>query len=220
MKYNTQIIPKDHPNRLGWKLEALDGYVIHSTANLWPGAGDEWHAKFFAREYIKNASGVYEKDGKAPFRIASTHVVADDDSITQILPFEEFAAGAGDRQTPWTPELKGQRPFARVAYVNRQNWRTLQAEVCENKDSIWEVALNNVCDWIIEDATTRGKLINIDVSKNPSVCIGPPRPGYVYVNRHGDLTGKNCPSRLMADQGAWEEVIDYIADAVNHGRKA
>lgn len=218
MTINQAIIPAGHPNRRGWKLEKVSGYVVHSTANIRPGTGDVWHGKYFSRPYVKKGNLFFESDGQTPFRVASTHMSADRDSLTQFLPFDEYAAGAGDRPLIWSEEWRGQRPFSRHAFDNRQNWRTLQIEICE--DGGWnEASVNNARDWIIEDCISRGLRVDAQASIDLSQVTTPPKQGYVYIARHYDLTGKHCPSKMWArgTEMYWADFVRYIAAATNGG---
>jgi N-acetylmuramoyl-L-alanine amidase CwlA len=232
MILKQDIIPPNHPNRPGWKREGPTlAFIVHSTANIWPGAGDEWHARYFARPYQiagyledgKRRDGICEvgalKDGiGTKFHVGATHAVADDNSVTQVLPLDEYAPGAGDRPLPYTNLWKGQKQIAAMAFGNRQNCKALQIEVCENRDSDWAKALANARDWIIEQALDNDLLIDVDGSRRPEAVTVPPARGRVLILRHYDLTGKNCPSRLVANPGEWLDLVNYIIGAVNAGR--
>jgi N-acetylmuramoyl-L-alanine amidase CwlA len=213
----TALIPLGHPNRHGWKLESLGGYVVHSTANLRIGTGDEFHARWFSRQYVRDGETCYEADGKTPFRNGATHVVADADSVTLCVPLDEYVPGAGDRPRQWEPVDRGQRPLARVAFENRQNWRTIQIEICESGG--WNKASEDMArDWLIEDMTVRGVRVDHEKSIRPSLVMGPPDPGRVIILRHYDLTGKHCPTKMWADDIYWNDFVRYISAAVNGGQ--
>jgi N-acetylmuramoyl-L-alanine amidase CwlA len=233
MIINEKFVPIGHPNRPGWKREGPTlAFVIHSTANLWPGAGDEWHAKYFARqwqmakynEFGKTTPGMCEAGPLddlgygTKFRVGCTHLAADQDSVTYILPLDEYAPGAGDRTLQYDEQWKGQKALARYAFGNRQNYRTTQIEVCENADGDWLRSLANARDWVINECVKEGLSVDRDGSIVPESVFEPPMPGRVLIVRHYDITGKNCPSRLVKHQDEWENLVNYIAAAVNGGR--
>lgn len=210
----TQVIPEGHPNRRGWKLERVDGYVVHSTANLGAGTGDDFHARWFSRPFVARGEDRFEADGKTPFRNGATHVVADADSVTLCIPLDEYAPGAGDRPLTYDRVNFGQKPLARVALANRQNWRTIQIEICEAGG--WnEASVSMARDWIIEDATCRGVRVDVDGSINPLTVQAPPVDGRVLLLRHFDITGKRCPTKLWNDAAAWADFVHYVSAAIN-----
>lgn len=211
------IIPIGHPNRRGWKLDGIYGYVVHSTANLRPGTGDEFHARYFSRPFVKHGDQIFEADGKTLFRTGATHVVADADSETLCLPLDEYAPGAGDRPFPWEPINRGENPLARLGYAFRQNWRTIQIEICE--PNRWDKkAEDRARDWIIDDIIGRGYRVDIHGSLKPQEVTGSPENGRVFIHRHYDITGKHCPTRMWADDAYWQDFVRYIAAATNGGQ--
>jgi N-acetylmuramoyl-L-alanine amidase CwlA len=231
MTLSQAIIPEGHPNRRGDKLDRVAAYIVHSTANLGAGTGDLWHANYFARPWQKGmywdpavgyvANGIieagqidaYHTGCGVKFRNGATHVVADCDSLTQVLPLDEYAPGAGDRALPWDELNRGEMALARIVFGFRQNWRSLQIEICEDKN--WSDAAANAASWIVDDLKSRGLKVDTLGSKLPWDAVAPPKEGKVLLLRHYDVTGKNCPSRFVKYSNSWATFRDAIIAAVN-----
>lgn len=208
-----QYIPKGHPNRPGTLLESLKAIVFHYTANDAPAATDTVNAKYFARPYVKIGSDFFEQDGKTSFRYGSTQVLADIDSITLAMPTNEVAWSAGDRNMPWTTELKGQQPVAKRIFNNRQNYQILSIEICNNdviKNSIedWEKAADNAAEWTMNYIKENELKIHWHGTFSPQDPTLFPSLGSkeIVLLRHFDLTGKKCPAPFI-DNEVWKDFV-------------
>lgn len=224
MRREMNIIPDGHPNRPGKRLEALRAVVVHYTGNDRPGATDTANIAYMGRSFRMIDGAPFEmtdgKDGKpVPFRYGSAHVFIDQDSATLGIPLGEAAYGCGDRPLPYGPIDKGQRPFARKAFGHRQNYMAVQVEICNNDtepgDGDWKRAVSNAEEWIIDFLLDRKLRVDIDGSLAPQDVKGPPADGYVYLVRHGDVTGKACPLPFYQDEKAWRQFVRIIGNVVN-----
>ncbi len=96
---------------------------------------------------------------------------------------------------------------------------TVSVEICNNDtepgDRDWNLAVNNALAWIIDFLRTKKLRIDIDGSLDPQRVEGPPRAGYVYVVRHGDVTGKACPLPFYRDEKAWQQFVRSAGMVVN-----
>jgi N-acetylmuramoyl-L-alanine amidase len=193
MQILQSFIPTGHPNRCGQKMSPI-AVVIHYTANDAPSATDTANVHYAGRAYKKSGSKFFEADGSTPFRYGSAHWYIDHDSATQAIPTDEVAWGCGDRQLPYNNGCKGQTPLARDFFKYRQNYMTINYEICNNCD--WEAACANAIEVIAKDMVK----YNID-------------PARIY--RHHDLTGKNCPAPFVSDEKAWADFRNKLVARVN-----
>lgn len=227
-----KLIPQGHPNRPGGKREGLRAIVFHYTANDAPGADAVAVANYFSRPWVRENGVVYEADkfGKplvsrvnnalvpVKFRYGSTQVCADMDQVVLMIPADEPAWGCGDRPLTWTEAWRGQQPAAKHWFKNRQNYRTLNIEVCNNdvlKNSSrdWDQALTNAMDWAIQYLKQRGVKVNLEASLAPQIA-GELKSNEVLILRHYDITGKICPKPLIDRPLEWEKVVKTIAGCV------
>jgi N-acetylmuramoyl-L-alanine amidase CwlA len=169
MKIIEQIIPAGHPNRPGVKRAETLAVVVHYTANEKPGATDTANAAYFGRKWERGpvlsggkiitdvieagsvkdrtVNGTVQKVGTA-FAYGSTQAIFDHDSGTIVMPLDEVAWGCGDRNCPYTDEWKGQQKIAKRIFGNRQNYLTLNVEICNNdiypeSNKDWIMAVDN-----------------------------------------------------------------------------
>lgn len=187
MKINERYVPKNHANRPGDKLDDVLAFILHYTANDSPTATDTNNAKYISRPYKKINGIVYEVDGKTKFRYGSAHTFCDQDSVTRTIPYTEPSYGCGDRQLPYNNGYKGQTKLAHETFKHRQNYRTINIEICNNGD--WEKSCNNAIEEIVWV---------INTYKYPAVFL-----------RHYDITGKICPKPLI-DEKKWNEFKNKI----------
>lgn len=208
MKQTARLVPVGHPNRPGTKLESLLAIVIHFTGNDLPTATDEMNAAYFGRAFVRKIDGDFEADGKMPFVYGSAHVIIDEDSVTTAIPTDEVAWACGDRRKlPWTPELRGQQPLARNVFGNRQNYRSVSVEICNNGD--WAKAVANAQVWISHFVTEKG----LKAVCPPSIQTADRKtlkPGQILIVRHYDLTGKVCPKPMVDDPKAWDVFVSAL----------
>lgn len=199
LKVITDLIPLGHPNRPGIKLEARKARVWHGTANLAASAGDEMHRKYAGRAFTKKWNAVKEKyeyfeaDG-SKFRFGAAHVYIDKDSATIMVPLDEYVPGCGDRPGDYS-KYKGQTKLAQDVFGHRQNYQTIQIELCMNDMVNFDKVLANAiefCTMYIPD---------IDMEDY----------------RHFDITGKGCPSPLM-DATKWHNFVTQLDNAL-HAKK-
>jgi N-acetylmuramoyl-L-alanine amidase CwlA len=209
-KMIEKLVPIGHPNRPGTKLDELLAIVIHYTGNDHPQADDTMNASYFGRVWKGTLQAPFEADGVTPFGYGSAHVIFDQDSGTMAIPLDEVAWHVGDRRLPYTPETKGQQPMARKVFDNRQNYKTVGVEICNNAN--WYSACLNAREWVIDYLKSNGLRVAFGYSKNPqSVSRMDLKPREVLIVRHFDLTGKICPQKFVEDTEAWRKFVDGIA---------
>lgn len=199
-----------HPNRPGIKLEELLGIVIHYTANAAPGATDLANVKYMGRSYYRDleTKTVYEGDRHTPFRFGSAHIFCDEDSIAEGIPTDEVAWSCGDRAMPFTELDKGQQPLARLAFGNRQNYKTVSVEICNNGD--WTKAAANAAAWVRE--FLKEKKLGVMVRESyDATRFKSFEPGKVIIVRHYDVTGKLCPRPYVDNYGQWVEFVNQAS---------
>lgn len=191
MKINELYISKDHPNMPKGNLETVLAFIIHYTANDSPKATDTANARYIGRIF-KTKNGVpLEFSGKT-FRYGSAHTFCDEDSITRVIPYNKPSYGCGDRQLPYNNGYKGQTKIAKEIFNYRQNFKTINIEICNNGD--WEKSVNNAIEEIV---------YVINTYKYPAVFY-----------RHYDITGKICPKPLI-DETKWNEFKNKIIAKLN-----
>jgi len=178
LKIITNLIPLGHPNRPGKKLDKIAARIFHGTGNLNHGADADANRNYFARPYkVKLVDGVqkyFEVDGVTAFRYGATHVIIDENSATICIPFSEYAPGAGDRPNNYNNGFKGQTKIAKGVFNYRQNFMSIQIELCMNNMAAWSKVLENAIEFC--------KIMLPD----------PKLPNF----RHFDVTGKDCPSPM------------------------
>lgn len=210
MKTILQHLPPGHPNRPGTKLWSLKAIVIHYTANDKPGATDEANVSYISRPFKRTIKGDFEADGVTKFRYASAHIWADMDSVTEAIPTDEVTWNCGDRPLPYDSLNKGQRPFARTFFGNRQNFQTISIEICNNDvlpgPRDWQMAVGNAADWIVDFCNTRELLFDLQASLNPGSMA--PEKGKLVILTHNSITGKLCPKPFLDDPQSWVEFIE------------
>jgi N-acetylmuramoyl-L-alanine amidase len=181
MEIREQLIPLGHPNRPSIKIIPI-AVVIHYTANDSPTADDISHASWVARKYKKINNTVYEYDGITKFYFGSAQWFIDDNSATLTIPTNEVAWACGDRNLPYDNGYKGQTKVAYEVFNNRQNYLTINYELCVNGD--WDKTCENSIEIIAKDMFS----YNISVDR---------------IYRHFDLTNKICPKPFVDDYDAW-----------------
>jgi hypothetical protein len=198
LKVIIDYIPIGHPNRPGIKLSVLKARVYHGTANFKPGATDTMHRGYVGRPYIKSWSpskGKYEffeEDKKTPFSYGAAHVYVDKDSVTMMIPLDEYVPGCGDRPLPYLNGYKGQTKIASEIFNNQQNYQTIQIELCMNDMAAWDQVLTNAIEFVKAYV---------------------PDPGLADY-RHFDITGKQCPSPLI-DNSKWQMFLKKLDTALS-----
>lgn len=193
MEIKTQLIPVGHPNRPGIKIKPI-AVVIHYTANDSPAATDTANVKYASRAY-KRINGVnYEADGKTKFRCGSAQWYIDQDSATVAIPAGEVAWGCGDKQLPRNNGCNGQTPIARDTFHYKQNYLTINYEICNNAD--WNKAVANAIEIVAKD------MIRFNINVN-------------MMFRHHDISGKNCPAPFVSNPQAWINFKQAVANKIN-----
>lgn len=203
LKVIIDYIPIGHPNRPGIKLYSQDARIWHGTANFNLTADDVMHRRYVGRDYIKKWNAYlkkyefFEADGKTPFRYGAAHNYIDKDSVTIMIPHDEYVPGAGDRPNNYENGFKGQTRIARDVFNYQQNYRSVQSELCMNDMDSWHQVLQNAIEF------TRLYMHHI-------------KEDY----RHFDVTGKVCPSPLVnlsikETDPRWLDFIKRIDQAVN-----
>lgn len=183
LKVIQDLIPINHPNRPGYKIQNTMARVWHGTSNIKPGSTDTANRNYFARPYKKvynkekGKNEYFEANGN-PFRFGSAHVIIDKDSATICIPFDEVAYHCGDRNGTYDETYKGQTQLAHDIFENEQNKYTVGLELCMNDMSAWEQVLANAVEFVTLYMPT--DMLDI---------------------RHFDLTYKNCPSPLVGQYG-------------------
>jgi len=202
LKVIVDYIPIGHPNRPGLKLYSQDARIWHGTANLNHTADDTMHRKYVGRAFVKKwnqSLGKYEYfegDGNTPFRYGAAHNYIDKDSVTIMIPHDEYVPGAGDRPNDYNNGFKGQTKIARDVFNYQQNFRTIQTELCMNDMNAWDQILKNAVEFT--------KLYMPHIKED---------------YRHFDVTGKICPSPLVNTKikeidPRWVDFIEQIDKAL------
>jgi N-acetylmuramoyl-L-alanine amidase CwlA len=160
-------------------------------------------------------NGVSYRAG-TPFRYGSTQILFDHDSGTLAIPVNEVSWGCGDRNIPYTNEWLGQQKIAKRVFNNRQNYLTLNVEICNNdvypdSNKDWLMAVDNALNWITETIKNMGKRVLVNESLDPQNFIGPVGRSDILLLRHYDITGKICPKPFVDDYRAWEEFVHTVA---------
>lgn len=207
MVVSERIIPPGHPNRPGTKLESVRALIFHYTGNEAPGADAEANARYFGRTWRGDLNKPTERDG-APFRYGSTQVICDMDQTLTVIPVDEAAWACGDRPLPFDPVFKGQPPLANEVFGNRQNYRSISVEICNNdairnSNSDWEAACSRAIAWAVSYCRKNNLRIDTGLPRRP------PAPGSVFLLRHHDVTSKACPLPLL-DEGEWGSFCSRI----------
>jgi N-acetylmuramoyl-L-alanine amidase CwlA len=200
VKIIKQLIPLGHPNRKGVKIKPV-GVIVHYTANDAPTASDSANVNYASRAY-KNINGaVYEANGKDKFRYGSAHWYIDQDSATLAIPTDENCWGCGDKQFPKNNGYNGQTKIARDVFGYRQNYLTINYEICNNdiirnSTADWDKACNNAIEIIAQDMIK----YNIPIT---------------MVYRHHDISGKICPKPFVDNPKAWDEFKKKLQYKIN-----
>lgn len=223
---HQKLITHGHPNRPGTKREGLLALVVHYTANFDPKSNDLANASYFGRPYERNIylytdpkTGRTEKrtgpieagsfgrgPGKfgIPFRYGSTQRICDQDSVTICIPDDEISWAVGDRALSWEPVYRGQTKLAKEVFGNRQNYLTLNWEICCN-----DIIKNSLDDWEAACAVTRWDMAMFIRENNLMPIFDRRRPDVgkreILVLRHFDLTGKICPEPLVTGEKGQRE---------------
>ena len=197
MKINKNYISWGHPNRPGIKNNPI-AVVIHYTANDSPSATDIANVKYINRNYVKKDGKIYEANGKTKFRYGSAQWFIDEDSATLCIPQSEVAWACGDRQLPYNNGYKGQTKLAKELFNHRQNYMTINYELCNNGD--WGKTCDNSIDIIAQD------IIDYNIATH-------------MIFRHFDITGKICPKPFVDDEQAWEKYRTRIINRVIEMKK-
>lgn len=200
VKVINQLIPLGHPNRKGIKTKPI-GVVVHYTANDAPSATDTANVKYASRAYKTINGVIYEANGNDKFRYGSAHWYIDNDSATLAIPIDENCWGCGDRALSYDNGCKGQTKVARDIFKYKQNYLTINYEICNNdtiKNSTkdWDMACDNAIEIIANDMIK----YNIPIT---------------MVYRHHDISGKNCPSPFVSNSKAWENFKVKLQNKIN-----
>lgn len=201
VKINEQLIPVGHPNRAGTKTIPI-AVIVHYTANDAPSATDTANANYFARKYIVKNGVIYESNGIDKFRYGSTQWIIDQDSATLVIPQNEVSWGCGDRQLPYNNGYKGQTKIAYDIFNHKQNYLTINYEICnndtiKNSNADWQMACNNAIEIIAQDMIK----YNIPIDR---------------IYKHQDLSGKICPKPFIDNPKSWEDFKNRIINKINN----
>ena len=214
MKIVENLLPKDHPNRSGKKLESLIAMVIHYTQNENPGATALMNDKYIGRKYVRNDAGEFESDGKTKFSYGSAHVFCDMNGVVTSIPTDEVSWGCGDKNFNG-----GQQKISAAIFGKRPNYHTVSVEICNNdvikhSDADWEGAVANAKEWVIAFLKEKGLKVDVVGSLHPQEITVVPKEGDILILRHYDVSGKNCPAPFVKNIEAWSSFINDIAEAV------
>lgn len=188
-KYKVKHIPKGHPNRKGF-ANTPQFIVMHYTANTNKGANAEMHQRYFGRAYKYIDNKYYENDGTTPFRNGATHVVIDSEEAVEVIPKDEYVPGAGGGYYLKPNGYKSQTPLAqRFSY--RQNFNSIQYELCVNSDGDWSKTVENAVEIVAID------LIKYDIDP------------YAIFN-HYLINGKMCPVPFLRNPERWYKFVEDI----------
>ena len=216
---HKQFISIGHPNRSSHKLSALKSINVHYTGNENPGSTDIVNAKYFGRPFDIEKNDFFEKNTKVPFRYGSTAILFDNDSGTLALPLNNTSWAVGDRPLEYTEEFKGQKPLAKYVFKNRQNYESLNIEMCnndiiKNSDEDWNGSVENAKKFIIWVIKELGLELMVEASLHPETVTKPYDPGQILLLRHHDITGKMCPLRFVKNPKEWETFVHDIKEAL------
>jgi N-acetylmuramoyl-L-alanine amidase len=153
--YTTDLVQINKYSRPGIKSHGVKGLVIHWTAN--PGGSDTAHKTFF-----DGADG-------GGSRYAGAHLFIDKDSATQIIPFDEVAYHANEKNCKI------------VKLGSNANQNTIGIEMCVEKDG-----------------TIHPETIKRTVQVIAHLCQFY-KLGVNDIYRHYDITGKNCPAPWVTE---------------------
>lgn len=137
------------------------------------------------------------------------------------IPFNEPAWATGDRQLPYSAELKGQKPLAKYLCGNRQNYNTLSIEICNNdvlpgSNLDWYQSVDNARDFSIELIKALGVQVHSGFTLDPESFTAKDwiPAGTILLLRHYDLTGKQCPAPMVRHPLEWRKFITKIMEKV------
>lgn len=177
LNYEVKHIGKNKFSRPCYKLLPVKAYVVHYTANH-GGTADNHFA------YFNNLSGRY----------ASAHIFVDRHKALEIIPLNEVAFHANEREKgPLIPALK-----ATAGYYpgGNANLNTIGIEMCMEKDGT-----------IHPDTVKRTILVIQKLQK---------QFGVLPIYRHYDITGKKCPLPFVTDSKLWTK---FLADVKKEAGK-
>jgi N-acetylmuramoyl-L-alanine amidase len=104
----------------------------------------------------------------------------------------------GDRQLPYNNGYKGQTRIAKEVFNHRQNYETINYELCVNND--WQQTCKNAVQIIARD------MVNYNIPMT-------------MLFRHYDITGKVCPKPFVDNPDAWEDFKKQIENRVKEIKK-
>lgn len=196
----NQLIPIGHPNRKGEKTKPI-AVIVHYTANDSPTATDTANVNYIGRKYVVKNGEIYEANGVDKFRFGSAHWFIDINSATLCIPQDEVVWGCGDRALPYDNGYKGQTKIAQDVFNHKQNYLTINYELCnndtiKNSSADWEQVCNSAIDIIAKDMIT----YNISTDR---------------IYRHFDISGKLCPKPFVDNEKAWIDYKNKIIKRVN-----
>ena len=189
-----KLVPKGHPNRPCYTNNPI-AIIVHYTANYNKGSNALAHTKYVSRDYIKKDGKVYEINGVTPFVYGCAHVYIDNISAYRVIPYNEYAPAAGDTQLPKNNGYNGQTKIAKEVFNHKQNYMSIQYELCINGDGDWNKTVDNAIEIIARDMIK----YNIPIE---------------HVYRHYDLTGKICPKPFVDNPKDWERFINRLDNKI------
>jgi N-acetylmuramoyl-L-alanine amidase len=183
MQVIQKFLPEDHPNRPKRTNNPI-AVIVHYTGNSNPTATALANINYAGRKYIRKNGKTYEANGTTPFVYGAGHVYIDQNEAYQIVPYNEYVAGAGDARLSKDNGYNGQTKIAHEVFSHRQNYMSIQYEICNNGN--WDKACDNAINIIAKDMID----YNIPMER---------------VYRHHDLSGKICPKPFVDNPQAWEQ---------------
>lgn len=224
---SENLIPDGHPNRIGTAMLIRWAIGVHWTQNDRPDmtalANDDWFSRPFVRKPELAAQSWakqwFEEDGVTQFHFGSAHEIADENGVVVCIPDTEEAWHWGESVNDsngnplWDQSLKdneydGRQRIARVLFKDLPNLYGWGLEISNNGD--WEKAVNVAIARIVEKCIAWGVGIDVTSSLAPQEINGPPDPGFIYMMRHFDVTGKNCPEPLVVSYPDWVKMVTQV----------
>lgn len=177
LNYRIDHVQKNKYSRPGDKLLKVQAAIVHYTAN--PHANAEDHQKYFDGS-----------DGGGG-RYAGAHIFVDKDEAVEIIPLDEVAYHANEKQ-PKLPTLRASAPFY---HEGNANLLTIGIEMCIEKDGNFHPDTVERTRQVVK--YLQDKFPQLRDTKNRIV-------------RHYDVTGKNCPKPFVEDEQKWKAFLSSI----------
>jgi N-acetylmuramoyl-L-alanine amidase len=177
LNYRKDHVIKNKYSRSGDPLIKVQAIVVHYTAN--PHANAEDH-----QEYFDGADG-------GNYRYAGAHIFVDKDEAVEVIPLNEVAYQANDRE----PRLSTLKASTSYYPGGNANLLTLSIEMCIEKDGSFHPHTVERTRLVVK--YLQDKFPQLKDTKNRVV-------------RHYDVTGKICPKPFVENESAWKDFLNSI----------